>query len=191
MDSAKGTPKYYSFYNDASDLDTATFAFGPIADAVCDYEILYYFTPASLITTEAVTRVCTADGSDTIELTSGTSAALVSGMTVAGTGVSPATTISSITDSDTIVLNNAVTVGAGVTLTFTEATARTWLGNHAENALLYACLIEAYTFLKGEPDLLQLYELRFREAVEALVATEGGVFRNKPRIVRPPAVIPQ
>jgi hypothetical protein len=112
-------------------------------------------------------------------------------MTVAGTGVSPDTVIETITDSDTIVLDKTVTAGSDITLTFTEVTARTWLGNHGENALLYACLVEAYTFLKGEADLLQLYELRFRESVEALVATEGGVFRNKPRIAKPPAVIPQ
>ena len=157
-DSVTGTPKYYSFYNDASDLDNATFSFGPIASAACDYEILYYFKPSSLIT---------------------------------ATGVTGITTIQSITDSDTVVLSAVVSSGTGVTLTFTESEATTWLGNHAENALLYACLVEAYTFLKGEAELLQLYELRFRESVEALVATEGGVFRNKTRIAKPPAVIPQ
>jgi len=41
----------------------------------------------------------------------------------------------------------------------------TWLGNNAEVALLYGSLVEAYTYLKGEQDLLQLYEARFMEAV--------------------------
>ena len=190
-DSVTGTPKYYSFYNDASDLDNATFSFGPIASAVCDYEILYYFKPSSLITASTTTRVCSPDGSTTINFTSGATTSLLVGMSVTGTGVAASTTISSITDSDTVVLSAVVSSGTGVTLTFTESAATTWLGNHAENALLYACLVEAYTFLKGESELLQLYELRFRESVEALVATEGGVFRNKPRIAKPPAVIPQ
>lgn len=40
-----------------------------------------------------------------------------------------------------------------------------WAGDNAEEALLYGSLVEAYTYLKGEPDLLQLYEGRFREAL--------------------------
>lgn len=43
-----------------------------------------------------------------------------------------------------------------------------WLGTNAELALLYGSLIEAYTFLKGEADLLALYEARFQEALQGL-----------------------
>ena len=43
-----------------------------------------------------------------------------------------------------------------------------WLGTNAESALLNASLVEAYTFLKGEPDLLQLYEGRYQEAIAQL-----------------------
>jgi len=45
------------------------------------------------------------------------------------------------------------------------ASGTSWLGDNAPNALLYGCLIEAYTFMKGEPDMLQLYEGRFGEAI--------------------------
>ena len=41
-----------------------------------------------------------------------------------------------------------------------------WLGTNAELALLYGALVEAYTFLKGEPDLLALYDSRFQEAMQ-------------------------
>lgn len=40
-----------------------------------------------------------------------------------------------------------------------------WLGENAEALLLYGCLIEAYTFMKGEPDMLQLYSERYQEAL--------------------------
>ena len=43
-----------------------------------------------------------------------------------------------------------------------------WLGTNAELALLYGALVEAYTFLKGEPDLLQLYNQRFQESLQWL-----------------------
>ena len=43
-----------------------------------------------------------------------------------------------------------------------------WLGTNAELCLLYGSLVEAYTFMKGEPDLLQLYNGRFTESLEWL-----------------------
>lgn len=41
----------------------------------------------------------------------------------------------------------------------------TWLSENAEIALLYASLVEAYTYMKGEPDLIGLYNNRFMEAL--------------------------
>ena len=43
-----------------------------------------------------------------------------------------------------------------------------WLGTNAESTLLYGCLLEAYTFLKGDADLMQLYAQRYEEAVSRL-----------------------
>ena len=50
-------------------------------------------------------------------------------------------------------------------------TGTSWLGDNAETALLYGCLIEAYTYMKGEADMLNLYEQRYQEALAQL----GGV----------------
>ena len=41
-----------------------------------------------------------------------------------------------------------------------------YLGNNAELALLYGSLVEAYTFMKGEADLLQPYNTRFQESLQ-------------------------
>ena len=43
-----------------------------------------------------------------------------------------------------------------------------WLGTNAELALLYGALVEAYTFMKGGTDLLQLYNARFQESLQWL-----------------------
>jgi len=43
-----------------------------------------------------------------------------------------------------------------------------WLGTNAELALLYGSLVEAYTFMKGEADMLQLYNARYAEALKWL-----------------------
>jgi len=53
-------------------------------------------------------------------------------------------------------------------LTSGSGSGTTWLSENAEVALLYGCLIEAYTYMKGEQDLMQEYEKRFAEAVISL-----------------------
>ena len=49
-----------------------------------------------------------------------------------------------------------------------------WLGDHAESTLLYGCLVEAYTFLKGDADLLQLYMARYEDALAKLKSLGEG-----------------
>jgi hypothetical protein len=44
----------------------------------------------------------------------------------------------------------------------------TWLSDNASTALLYGSLIEAYTFMKGEKDLVDNYNARFLEAITSL-----------------------
>jgi hypothetical protein len=41
----------------------------------------------------------------------------------------------------------------------------TWLSENAQIAMLYGSLLEGYTYMKGEPDLVALYEKRFGEAL--------------------------
>lgn len=47
----------------------------------------------------------------------------------------------------------------------TSPNQRSYYGDKCETILLYACLVEAYTFMKGENDLLQWYDKRLQEAV--------------------------
>ena len=50
----------------------------------------------------------------------------------------------------------------------TDSSGTTWISTNAPDALLYACLVEAYTFMKGETDLIQLYSARYGEAITRL-----------------------
>lgn len=47
-------------------------------------------------------------------------------------------------------------------------TTGTWISVNARNALLYSSLVEAYTFMKGEQDLLNLYNQRYLEELSRL-----------------------
>ena len=44
----------------------------------------------------------------------------------------------------------------------------TWLSINAELTLLYGALIEAYVFMKGDPDLMAKYDQRFQESLMGL-----------------------
>jgi len=43
-----------------------------------------------------------------------------------------------------------------------------WLGDNADLALLYGSLVEAYTFMKGDEQLLNVYNGRYQEAIQWL-----------------------
>jgi hypothetical protein len=44
----------------------------------------------------------------------------------------------------------------------------TWLSINAELTLFYGAMIEAYIFLKGDPDLMAAYDKRFQESLIGL-----------------------
>ena len=53
-------------------------------------------------------------------------------------------------------------------LTAGLGSATSWLSKNAPNALLYGSLVEAYTYMKGEQDMMQLYEQRFAQEIQHL-----------------------
>ena len=56
----------------------------------------------------------------------------------------------------------------------TDDSGTTWISTNAPDALLYACLVEAYAFMKGEADLIQLYNTRYTEALSRLKTYAEG-----------------
>lgn len=55
-----------------------------------------------------------------------------------------------------------------------SADGTSWLGTNAESSLLYGCLVESYTFMKGNPELMQVYNTRYMEALENIKALGEG-----------------
>jgi len=45
------------------------------------------------------------------------------------------------------------------------ASGYTWLSENFDPVLLYGSLVEAYTFMKGEPDMIAQYEKKFQESL--------------------------
>ena len=55
-----------------------------------------------------------------------------------------------------------------------STTPTTYLSLQFPNGLLYACLVEAYGFLKGPNDLLQLYEGKYKQVIEGFSIEQMG-----------------
>jgi hypothetical protein len=53
-----------------------------------------------------------------------------------------------------------------------------WLGDNFDSALLYGSLLEAYTYMKGEPDVLANYKARYDEAMFLLKQLGDGKNRR-------------
>lgn len=53
-----------------------------------------------------------------------------------------------------------------------------WLGDNFDSVLLYGSLVEAYTFMKGETDMMALYETKYKEATALAKRLGDGLERQ-------------
>jgi hypothetical protein len=161
--STTGAPRYYAMY------DLNTFILGPTPNSSYATELHYFYRPESLtestytLTLTSVTGTFTAN--DTI--TGGTSGE--------SSGV---TSVPSSTSLIVVIPSSNYTVGETITASPSGATAvvsalgadttLTWLSENAEMAMLYGSLSEAYLYMKGDPQTMQMYMQRFGEAAGRL-----------------------
>ena len=171
---ANARPKYYGIF------DVDNFIVGPTPDTNYTVELHYYYRPESIcdktleISLSGVTGTFTA-GEYIQGSTSGTTAQVAS-VATNSVNIIPRT----ISGSGFLSVNRGTGTSYGTTETITglssSATATTsqitndksWLSDNAPNALLYGSLVEAYTYMKGEQDMMQLYEQRFAQEIQRL-----------------------
>ena len=55
---------------------------------------------------------------------------------------------------------------------------QTWLGDNFDSVLLYGSLVEAYTYMKGETDMMALYNQKFMEALALAKRLADGMERQ-------------
>ena len=58
------------------------------------------------------------------------------------------------------------------------ANGRTWLGDNFDSVLLYGSLVEAYTYMKGEQDMMALYNGKYQEALALAKRLGDGMERQ-------------
>jgi len=163
--SVKGLPRFYGQF------DVNNFILAPAPSSNFSAELHYFYRPASITSSEFVITLNNVTGTftnlDTLTGSTSLQTAKVGSITNASTirVVIPAGDFSvgeTLTGSSSGATGTLATIGSDST--------ETWLSENAEVALLYGSLMEAYIFMKGEPDLQQIYEKRFGEAVMGLKA---------------------
>ena len=60
----------------------------------------------------------------------------------------------------------------------TTANGTSWLGDNFDSVLLYGSLVEAVTFMKGEADMVTLYENKYKEALALAKRLGDGMERQ-------------
>lgn len=93
---------------------------------------------------------------------------------------------SSITDELSFILGPTPDASYNVELHYyyypesitTAADGRTWLGDNFDSVLLYGSLVEAYTFMKGEADMIALYDGKYKEALSMAKRLGDGMERQ-------------
>ena len=84
---------------------------------------------------------------------------------------------------DSLTVSNTYLGGSGSGFavpvsTITNAAGQSWLGNNFDSVLLYGSLVEAYTYQKGDKDLLAFYENQYKEALAIAKRLGDGLDRQ-------------
>ena len=98
----------------------------------------------------------------------------------------PTVNVSTVTDELSFILGPTPDAAYNVELHYyyypesitTAADGRTWLGDNFEAALFNATMIEAITYMKGEQDLVALYQQRYQDSLVLLKNLGDGKLRQ-------------
>lgn len=158
-----GVPRFYAQY------DVDNFILGPTPDKAYTAELHYMYRPLSLTQSTYTLTLTSVSGTFT---TSDVITGSTSGMSSDVDSVPSSTSLVVVIPSSNYTVGETITgSSSGATATVSAVgsdTTVSWLSDNAELAMLYGTIMEAYVFMKGEPDLQAMYQQRFSEAMVGL-----------------------
>ena len=192
-----GIPRYYALFGptvlNSVIYDELSFIIGPTADANYGVELHYYYYPESIVQSPVATLGAITGGSAyttgtyfNVPLTGSTGSGALATITVSGGAVTAVTITNGglrYTAGDSLSASAANIGGTGsgfsvLISTVTNSDGRSWLGDNFDTVLLYASLLEAYTYMKGENDMMTLYNQKFVEALALAKRLGDGMERQ-------------
>jgi hypothetical protein len=193
---ATGEPKYYALFGPVVASGELTnglaYMFAPTPNLNYQLEVHYYYYPASIvsgvITFAQIANAGTGYNNGVyynVSLVGGAGASATATIVVANGGITNVTLESGgslYVVGDTLTQND-VRLGGGTGFaatvqTINNSTGTSWLGDNYEQVLLYACLVEAYGFMKGEQDMMAYYQQKYDEGIRQLKRLGDGLERG-------------
>jgi hypothetical protein len=185
----RGKPKYYGIFGPQyTNQNELSFIVGPTPDKAYSAELHYYYYPASIVPNPGVIASVSFSGGSgyangtysSLPLTGGTGTGAAVTVYVSGGAISNVTIVNggkNYTVGNTLSLNTGYINGTGAvgstTLTITSVATQnpagyTWLGDNFDSALFNGTMIEAITYMKGEEDLVKMYQSRYVQSIALL-----------------------
>lgn len=177
----------YSYPNELS------FILGPTPNQNYQIELHYYYYPVSIIQ-NVISGLATSPISNpgygltngvytNVPATGGSGDGALLNVTVSG-GIVTAVTISYggsgylVGDTLSAQIGTTGSPFSVIISAVNNPTGTSWLGDNFDTALLYACLVEAYTYMKGDTDMMALYNDKYVEAMAELKRLGDGLERQ-------------
>lgn len=190
-----GTPKYYALFgSQLSFPNELSFILGPTPDESYNAELHYFYYPPSIVKGIITSFLLTNAGTGyvngiyyNVPLTDGNGTGAVADITISGNTITNFDLVNggSLYQVGDTLSAPASSLGGTSTTTFfitvlnvNNATGTSWLGDNYSPVLLYGSLMEAYTFMKGEQDVIADYTNKYQQALAQLKRLGDGLERN-------------
>ena len=195
-----GIPRYYALFGPTTSSTTPpyptnelSFILGPTPDASYSVELHYYYYPTSIIRGQLTgTGTITGGTGYTngtyygVSLTGGTGENATATIVVAGGSVFSVDIVDVgckyvVGDTVSVAASSIGGTGSGFSVpvtTVANEAGTSWLGDNFDSVLLYGTMVEAYTYMKGEADMMALYDGKYKEALALAKRLGDGMERQ-------------
>lgn len=195
----RGEPRYYTIFGLAVTNSVITnnlsLMFAPTPDNNYSLEMVYYYYPDTIVQGRVTGFTGLIGGSGysnglyyDVPLLGGSGSGAAASVLVVGGTVTNLTITNPgvfyvVGDKLTVAAESLGGFGTGSgfsvdVLTVGNSAGTSWLGENFDPVLLYATLVEAYIFMKGEADVMAMYEKKYQDALQQVIRLGAGLDRG-------------